>query len=212
MRERHPEIVCRKMTAKSYLLIYNVGKRQNFGQLLRSACAFGVTAIFIVGAEKLSTFGNQGTSLHCEFRHFPDIVAAKTYLVENRIKLVGIEIAEGAAAIESHPFDGDTCFMLGNEGTGMNEQQMAACDSFVYVPQYSGATASLNVFIAGSIVMHHFAVWAGFSERQRSGQKFVTEDGRGSLERFQNPTEWEKTEIERKRADRAEKKLKVSDL
>ena len=197
--------------SKSYLLLYNVGKRQNFGQLLRSACAFGVTAILVVGAEKLSTFGNMGTTLHCEFRHFTDIQSAKAYLVERKITLVGIEIAEGAVSVTSQPFDGDTCFMLGNEGTGMNEQQIAACDKFVYVPQYSGATASLNVFIAGSIVLHHFAVWAGFSEHSRDGGKFIVESGRGALERYQNPTNWEKSEIDKKRTERAAKKAKGGD-
>ena len=196
---------------KSYLLVYNVGKRQNFGQLLRSAAAFGVTAVFVVGAEKLSTFGNQGTTLHCEFRHFPDIKIAKEYLVSQNIKLVGIEITDDSTPIQSHPFSGDTCFMLGNEGTGMNQLQLDACDSFVYVPQHSGATASLNVFIAGSIVLHHFAMWSGLPEQSRSGQKFMTDAGRNSLDRFTNPTEWEASEITRKRQERAAKKLRPID-
>ena len=191
---------------KSYLLVYNVGKRQNFGQLLRSAAAFGVTAIFIVGAEKLSTFGNQGTTLHCEFRHFDDIKTAKEYLVSKNIALVGIEISDDAVAVQEHPFKGDTCFMLGNEGTGMNQLQLDACDSFVYVPQYSGATASLNVFIAGSIVLHHFAIWSKMNEHQRVGQKFKTDPGRNSLDRYTNPTEWEASEISRKREHRAASK------
>ncbi|KAK8510948.1 hypothetical protein V6N13_091248 [Hibiscus sabdariffa] len=49
-------------------------------------------------------------------------------------------------------------------------------DSFVYIPQYGGGTASLNVTVAASIVLHHFgalAVWAGFSERIHGGNKFV---------------------------------------
>ena len=191
---------------KSYLLVYNVGKRQNFGQLLRSAAAFGVSAVFVVGAEKLSTFGNQGTTLHCEFRHFADIKAAKEYLVAHNIKLIGIEITDSSVPVQSQPFTGDTCFMLGNEGTGMNELQLHACDSFVYIPQHSGATASLNVFIAGSIVLHHFALWSGLPEQQREGQKFITDPGRTSLDRFTDPTEWEAAEITRKREDRAAKK------
>lgn len=30
------------------------------------------------------------------------------------------------------------------------------CDFFVYIPQYGGGTASLNVTVAASIVLHHF--------------------------------------------------------
>lgn len=53
----------------------------------------------------------------------------------------------------------------------MSQNQMAICDSFVYIPQYGAGTASLNVACAASIVLHHFAVWAGFQERQREGYK-----------------------------------------
>lgn len=56
---------------------------------------------------------------------------------------------------------GPTAFMLGNEGQGLSPRQMALCDSFVYIPQYGAGTASLNVAVACSIVLHHFALWAG---------------------------------------------------
>lgn len=42
----------------------------------------------------------------------------------------------------------------------MNAAQVAICDAFVIIPQYGGGTASLNVTVAASIIMHSFAVWA----------------------------------------------------
>ena len=42
----------------------------------------------------------------------------------------------------------------------MNAAQTAICDGFLYIPQYGGGTASLNVTVAASIIMHSFAVWA----------------------------------------------------
>lgn len=50
---------------------------------------------------------------------------------------------------------------------------MRLCDGFVYIPQHGPGTASLNVTVAASIVLHHFAVWAGYPEREREGAKFV---------------------------------------
>jgi SpoU rRNA Methylase family len=88
-------------------------------------------------------------------------------------KIVGIEIVEGASPIESHPFEGNTAFILGNEGDGLSSKQMALCDSFVYIRQFGSGTASLNVAVASSIILHHFALWAGFKERDREGFKFV---------------------------------------
>ena len=55
----------------------------------------------------------------------------------------------------------------------MTEKQMTLCDRFVYIPHFGGGTASLNVTVAASIIFHRFAEWAGYAERERSGQKFV---------------------------------------
>lgn len=43
------------------------------------------------------------------------------------------------------------------KGSGLHEKHKEICDHFVYIPQYTEKTASLNVAIAGSIIFHHFA-------------------------------------------------------
>ncbi|CAL1145087.1 unnamed protein product [Cladocopium goreaui] len=191
---------------ESFLLIFNVSKKQNFGTLLRSACAFGVSEVLVVGAKKIATFGNQGTMAHANVRHFETLQAAKAELAARGARICGIEIDDTAQAVTQHPFTGSTAFMLGNEGEGMSQAQREACDFFVYIPQHTGATASLNVAIAGSIVLHHFATWAGMPEHPRNGEKFVLDPTRSSLEKFQNPTEAEREEMERKRTERAKRR------
>lgn len=130
----------------------------------------------------------------------------KTDLAARGARLCGVEITDAAMPVQSHPFEGPTAFMLGNEGVGMSPAQIAACDFFVYIPQHSSATASLNVAVAGAIVLHHFAIWAGLQEQPRSGEKFITRPARSALERFNDPTESERREIEKKRAERAAKR------
>ena len=39
-----------------------------------------------------------------------------------------------AVPIHEHPFKGNTLFVLGNEGSGLNKNQIAICDHFVYIP------------------------------------------------------------------------------
>ncbi len=58
----------------------------------------------------------------------------------------------------------------------MTRKQLQVCDKYVYIPQYSGGTASLNVTVAASIVMFSFASQAGFAEQPFEGHKFVRED------------------------------------
>lgn len=58
------------------------------------------------------------------------------------------------------------------QGSGLSEAQIKLCDKFVYIPQHGEGTASLNVTVAASIVLHHFAIWAGYKERSRQGAKY----------------------------------------
>ncbi|CAI5486908.1 unnamed protein product [Closterium sp. Naga37s-1] len=92
--------------------------------------------------------------------------------LERECSICGVEIVDNARPIQSHPFTGNTAFLLGNEGTGLSPTELAVCDSFVYIPQHGPGTASLNVIVAASIVLHHFAVWAQYPEREREGAKF----------------------------------------
>ena len=39
---------------------------------------------------------------------------------------------------------------------GLNDKQKLICDEFVYIPQYGDGTASLNVNVATSIVLHEY--------------------------------------------------------
>jgi len=70
-------------------------------------------------------------------------------------------ILSGFSFVPFSSITGPTAFMLGNEGQGLSTKQMSLCDRFVYIPQHGCGTASLNVAVACSIVLHHFALWAG---------------------------------------------------
>ncbi|EIE23309.1 hypothetical protein COCSUDRAFT_66262 [Coccomyxa subellipsoidea C-169] len=156
-----------------YLIVHNVSKRHNIGTLVRSAAAFSVTEVCLVGARQFNTFGSHGSADYVNYRHFPSLQECCHYLKQDKgCRIMGVEIAEDAQPIHAHPFSGPTAFMLGNEGSGLSPQQVQLCDAFVYIPQYGAGTASLNVTVAASIVLQHFAAWAGYAERPRSGAKY----------------------------------------
>ena len=50
--------------------------------------------------------------------------------------------------------------MPGNEGTGLSDRQKSVVDYFVYIPQYGHGTASLNVTVATTMVMHRYVCWS----------------------------------------------------
>ncbi|EFJ45733.1 hypothetical protein VOLCADRAFT_63297, partial [Volvox carteri f. nagariensis] len=158
-----------------FIITHSVSKRHNIGTIVRSATAFGVKEVCLVGSRQFNTFGSHGSDAHVAFKHFDTLQQCVQHLKDvEGCRVLGIEICEGALPVHEHPFTGSspTAFLLGNEGQGLSERQMALCDGFVYIPQHGPGTASLNVAVAASIVLHHFAVWGAYPERERHGFKF----------------------------------------
>ncbi|ESR32986.1 hypothetical protein CICLE_v10006973mg [Citrus x clementina] len=158
---------------ESYVVVHNIAKRHNVGTLARSATAFGVSEMILVGRRDFNAFGSHGSTSHVHFRHFHSLSDARVFLKSKDCDICGVEITDNAVDVTQHPFKKSTAFLLGNEGMGLSAKECEICDFFVYIPQYGGGTASLNVTVAASIVLHHFGVWAGYSERTRDGNKYV---------------------------------------
>mmetsp|Transcript_34761 Transcript_34761/g.67618 ORF Transcript_34761/g.67618 Transcript_34761/m.67618 type:complete len:283 (-) Transcript_34761:64-912(-) len=174
------------------ILVYDVAKKKNIGTIIRSAVAFGVSKMLIVGNKKnLKTFGHQRTRDFMQFVYFDKFERAVEHLKKNKFTIYGCEICEDAKSVVSHPFEGNAAFIFGNEGSGLNQKALKACDRFLYIPQYGHGTASLNVAVAASIVLHHFSVWAKYPETSRSGFKFVVDETKKIAEPHINfiPTE-----------------------
>ena len=130
---------------EGFLLIHNISKGKNIGTLVRSACAFNFSKIFIISKKEeipeisenpiiqekggkhkknpkiakvrkeLGLYGNQGTDKQIEFESFASIKAAKDYFVANKIFVCGVEITKNSQSVITHPFKGSTVFFLGNE-------------------------------------------------------------------------------------------------
>ena len=167
-----------------YFIVHNVSKKHNVGTLARCATAFGVKTVVLIGSKNYNTFGCQGASNHVDFTYYETLKDARQQLTEvHGCEIVGVEIVDDAVPIEDHPFMGNTAFIMGNEGTGMTPQQKAICDKFVYIRQYGPGTASLNVSVAASIVMHHFGLWAQYAERGREGEKYLVAERRDRTQR-----------------------------
>jgi tRNA G18 (ribose-2'-O)-methylase SpoU len=156
------------------ILIYNISKAPNIKSLLRNAVAFGCKTVFVAGQKSFKFDPDEEksgipTSVkpmiregHLNIIRFDKLEECVDHIHSLGTTLVGVEIDETAKDIESEDcFEPDSavCFMMGNEGTGMNEKQMRLCDRFVKIRQYGGGTASLNVSIAAAIVLQVYNQW-----------------------------------------------------
>lgn len=153
-----------------FLILFNIAKESNFGFLIRTANAFGAKVI-VVGNPKFSRGGASGGTRYTKVTKFFSLKEALDFVRQRGCEVVGIEIGNDAVSMWDANYRGSVAFMVGNEGAGLTDQQLAECDRLVYAPQY-GDAVSCNVNVAGGIVLNHFAHWAGFPEKPIVGRKF----------------------------------------
>src|SRR5438105_3499880 len=85
------------------------------------------------------------------FRSFSKWGEAVEALKTEGYSLVAVEVAEEAEHYMAFDYPAKTCLVLGNEGAGISNGLIRACDGAVYIPMY-GKGRSLNVHVAGAIV------------------------------------------------------------
>ncbi|CAM2067264.1 SpoU-methylase domain-containing protein [Sulfidibacter corallicola] len=154
------------------LIVFNIEKENNVGMLSRSAYAFGCDELLIVGRQRVKSTGAQGTFQFLSWRHFYTLADAVAYCRQQAFQVWGVEI--GGACITQTTFDRDIAFVLGNEGRGLADAA-PFCDHLISIPQWGGVP-SLNVAVAGGIVMFQFQRAQGLPPAARSGERYVDDN------------------------------------
>ena len=154
---------------KAGLLIGHM-KRTNESVIIRTAEAFGLNTIFVVG-ERSREYGiSQGADKQVLFIEFPDYPTFLNYLIKNNHSLVCIENIETATkldTIQKYPIN--PVFVSGNEGHGVPEILLSNADLVVEIEQGVGYIRCLNTAIAASIVIHDFfRKMVGRNEKRKS--------------------------------------------
>jgi tRNA G18 (ribose-2'-O)-methylase SpoU len=159
------------------LIIYNISKYNNIRALFQVGLAFGCQTIYVVGQRTFDT-SLQAKDLPLPVKEaveagrltivrFEKYKACLDHLRSNNIRLLGVEIHEDAKLVQDWYSEQDTALIMGNEGQGLSLAQMRDCDGLVRIPQYGGGTASLNVYVAASIVLQDYHAW--LRTRETSG-------------------------------------------
>jgi len=132
----------------------------NIGSMIRTANAFNVAGVHIVGRRRWNRRGAMVTDRYLHVEHHPDVAGFRHRLESLGYTVVGVDNLPGAVALEGTELPERVCLVFGSEGPGLTEEMVDACSSLVAITQY-GSTRSLNAGAAAAIAMHAWAVrWA----------------------------------------------------
>ena len=128
----------------------------NIGSIIRTANAFNVSRVHILGRRRWNRRGAMVTDRYLYVEHHPDVAAFTAWAEDSAYPLVGVDNLPDAVPLETTELPERVCLVFGSEGPGLTEDLVAACDSLVAITQY-GSTRSLNAGAAAAIAMYHWA-------------------------------------------------------
>ena len=129
----------------------------NIGSIVRTANAFNVSAVHIVGKRDWNRRGAMVTDRYLTVIHHPTVEEFAKWCNENSLPIIGIDNVSGSKSLESAQLPEKCVLLFGQEGAGMSDEAIAACEVLYDINQY-GSTRSMNASAAGAIAMYHWAL------------------------------------------------------
>jgi tRNA G18 (ribose-2'-O)-methylase SpoU len=146
-RTRHP----------LHIAIENFQHDFNIGSVVRTANAFNVEAVHIVGKRRWNRRGAMVTDRYQHVEHVPE----PSGLLDLGLPLIGIDNVDGSVPLEGAALPEACVLVFGQEGPGLSPESLALCERVLHITQY-GSTRSMNAGAAAAIAMWAWAVqWAG---------------------------------------------------
>jgi 23S rRNA (guanosine2251-2'-O)-methyltransferase len=155
------DILANKRGQYSFVVVLDgVEDPHNLGAILRTADAAGVDGVVIperraVGVNATVVKASAGASEHVPVAKVTNIARTIEELKSKNIWVVGLD-ERGTKFYDEIDYKMDCAIVLGAEGQGVHELVRKKCDYLVKIPMM-GAVPSLNVSVAGAVVMYEVA-------------------------------------------------------
>jgi 23S rRNA (guanosine2251-2'-O)-methyltransferase len=140
-----------------FLALDGVEDPHNLGALLRTADGAGVDGVILperrsapVTATVAKT--SAGASEHVRIARVTNLVRALEQMKQKHVWVLGLD-ERGTPDYTDYDFRTDCVLVLGREGAGLHDLVKKTCDHLLRIPM-AGQVSSLNVSVAGAIVMY----------------------------------------------------------
>jgi tRNA G18 (ribose-2'-O)-methylase SpoU len=129
----------------------------NIGSIVRTANAFNVAKVHIVGKRDWNRRGAMVTDKYLHVMHHPDVASFVNWCSENSMPIIAIDNTDSSTRLETAVLPKECVFLFGQEGPGLSDEAIAAADQVLEISQY-GSTRSMNASAAGAIAMYAWAM------------------------------------------------------
>lgn len=130
--------------------VEGISKRQNLGNLMRTAHAFGASFFFSVDARTKLGKTHADTSKSNEHIPYYPWADLGDMMLPRDCALVGIELTDDAVDLPSFRHPVRAAYVLGPERGSLSPEMIARCDHIIKIP----TSFCINVGTAGAIVLY----------------------------------------------------------
>jgi tRNA G18 (ribose-2'-O)-methylase SpoU len=147
-----------------HVAIENFGNDANIGAVVRTANAFAVHTVHIVGRRRWNRRGAMVTDRYQHLTHHDNTEDLLTFASAAGLTVVAVDNVAGAVRLEQTALPRDCVLLFGSEGPGISAAARAGAALTVSIAQF-GSTRSINAGAAAGIAMHTWICqWSDFSE------------------------------------------------
>lgn len=147
----------------SYTAIAVLGEIQdphNVGAIIRSAAAFGLSGVLIPEHRQAPVTGavvkaSAGMAFRIPLVSIGNVNQTLKTLKERGFWVYGLT-AKGKSIIGTEIFDAPAAFVIGNEGSGIREKTLEACDVTLSIPMHAH-TESLNASTSAAVAFYEWS-------------------------------------------------------
>jgi tRNA G18 (ribose-2'-O)-methylase SpoU len=136
-----------------HVAIENFGHDANIGSVVRTANAFAVDTVHIVGRRRWNRRGAMVTDRYQRLRHHDSAAALLDFAAGAGLTVVAVDNVPGAARLEETALPRECLLVFGQEGPGITDEIKAGAAATVSIAQF-GSTRSINAGVAAGIAMH----------------------------------------------------------
>ncbi|BBY98887.1 RNA methyltransferase [Mycolicibacterium fallax] len=136
-----------------HIAIENFGNDANIGGVVRTANAFAVDTVHIVGRRRWNRRGAMVTDRYQRLRHHDSTAELLAFAAGAGLSVVAVDNVPGSVRLETAELPRNALLIFGQEGPGITDDARAGADLLVSIAQF-GSTRSINASVAAGIAMH----------------------------------------------------------
>lgn len=140
-----------------HIAIENWQHDLNIGSIVRTANAFNVSGVHIIGKKDWNRRGAMVTDRYLHVHHHPEVATFAAWANQNELPVIGIDNVPGSTPLERAVLPERCVLLFGQEGPGLSGEAMAACARIHDITQ-RGSTRSMNASAAGAIAMYAWSM------------------------------------------------------